>query len=219
MGPNSILNQEQVAILEAFRQSPELTSTFYFSGGTALSEYYLKHRESVDLDFFSEKKFDQQIIVQALDSWSKKHQFTLKTQFTDPTHIFFLKFANGRQLKLDFAYYPYSALEKRVSINGILVDSLFDIATNKFLTINQRTEVKDFVDIYFLSEKFSFWTLRDGVKAKFNIEIEPYLMATDYTKVKSFEVMPKMFTPLSLETLQEFFLTQAKKLGSESTGI
>ncbi|MDR1696214.1 MAG: nucleotidyl transferase AbiEii/AbiGii toxin family protein [Endomicrobium sp.] len=30
--------------------------SFYFSGGTALSEYYLRHRYSEDLDFFRKMK-------------------------------------------------------------------------------------------------------------------------------------------------------------------
>jgi len=52
MGKNSILNNRQSLILEEFQKSDFLTSKFYFTGGTALSEVYLKHRESVDLDFF-----------------------------------------------------------------------------------------------------------------------------------------------------------------------
>ena len=31
---------------------------FYLTGGTALSEYYLHHRLSEDLDFFSEQEID-----------------------------------------------------------------------------------------------------------------------------------------------------------------
>ena len=106
-------------------------------------------------------------------------------------------------------------MEAGKNIDGLVVDSLFDIAINKFLTINQRTEVKDFVDVYYLLPQFNFWQLKDGVKAKFGIEIEPFLMATDYMKVEEFENMPKMLKELNLDTLKIFFREQAKKLGYE----
>jgi len=72
------------------------------------------------------------------------------------------------------------------------------------------------VDLYYILEKFNFWELRDGVIAKFNIEIEPFLMAADYIKVENFENLPKMYKKLELQTLKKFFRKQAKKLGGES---
>lgn len=36
----------------------DLASHFYFSGGTALSHYYLQHRFSEDLDFFNHGAFN-----------------------------------------------------------------------------------------------------------------------------------------------------------------
>jgi len=33
---------------------------------------YLKHRESADLDFFSNATFDPQILLETVNSWSKK---------------------------------------------------------------------------------------------------------------------------------------------------
>ena len=43
----------------------------------------------------------------------------------------------------------HKRLEEGTKIKGFTVDSLRDIATNKLLTINQRTQVKDFVDLFF----------------------------------------------------------------------
>jgi predicted nucleotidyltransferase component of viral defense system len=215
MGQNSVLNEKQKIILDEFKADDKLSS-FYFTGGTALSEYYLKHRESEDLDFFTKSDFDPQVILEAVNAWSNKYGFTIKSNFVDPTHIYLLKFKDNDQLRVDFAKYPYSNLKEPENYDGIRVDSFFDISVNKFLTVNQRTEVKDFVDLYYVLEEFNFWQLRDGVLAKFNIEIDPFLMASNYLKVEGFENLPKMYKKLDLVTLKEFFRNQAKKLSGES---
>jgi hypothetical protein len=167
------------------------------------------------MDFFTKEKFDPQMIMEIVTAWSKTHGFEIKTEYIDPTYIYILTFKDKNVLKVDFAKYPYQNLEGPKNFDGVRVDSLFDIAANKLLTINQRTEVKDFVDIYFLSQKFNFWQLKDGVAAKFNIEIDPYLMSLDYMKANTFTNLPNMLKKLDLETLKEFFRKEAKKLSGE----
>jgi predicted nucleotidyltransferase component of viral defense system len=51
---NPILIEDQKNFLAYFRASP-LCEIFYLTGGTALSAFYLRHRLSEDLDFFSEE--------------------------------------------------------------------------------------------------------------------------------------------------------------------
>jgi hypothetical protein len=48
--PDSRLSAFQVQVLEAFFQA---TSGFYLTGGAALAGFYLAHRETHDLDFFT----------------------------------------------------------------------------------------------------------------------------------------------------------------------
>ena len=52
----SILTPFQKAILEGICQEKFITENFVFGGGTALSEFYLKHRYSEDFDFFTENE-------------------------------------------------------------------------------------------------------------------------------------------------------------------
>ena len=52
------LTKKQQLLLELVAKS-NLVNIFYLTGGTALSAFYLKHRFSEDLDFFSEQEFDQ----------------------------------------------------------------------------------------------------------------------------------------------------------------
>lgn len=218
MGKNQILDQKQKLILSEIEKDDFLTSEFYFTGGTALGLIYLQHRLSVDLDFFSFRPFDSQSILNRLKQWTQKYSFRITPQFVDPTHIYLLKFDSGQELKVDFAHFPHQPLRPRgLYQKKLKVDSQFDIAVNKLLSISQRVEVKDFVDLYFLLQKYTFWDLRNGVKKKFKIEVEPMTMAANFTAVEDFDYLPKMIKPLKLTELKEFFCKKAKQLGR--TGV
>ena len=66
MGQIQILTKEQQTILSEVGKESFFTN-FYFTGGTALSAFYLQHRYSEDLDFFSEETFDTQIVESFID--------------------------------------------------------------------------------------------------------------------------------------------------------
>ena len=216
MGKIHLFTKEQKIILDAITKTNYLQSSFYFTGGTALSNFYLSHRYSDDLDFFSENKFDNQVLLTLMDEWSSKYNFSFKSRFIEVVYIFNLVFKNKTELKVDFAYYPHKRLERGKVIDNLEIDSLLDIAVNKILTVSQRSEVKDFVDLYFLLQKFHVWDLITGVKVKFNVEIEPLLLGADFLKVEDFDFLPRMILPLTLEELKAFFRQQAKEMGLKS---
>lgn len=213
----TLLTKEQQIILKEISGNEFLAGNFYFTGGTVLAEYYLHHRLSDDLDFFSQNKFDSQTLFTFLTSLSKKHNFTYQTQFVDPTYICILNFPENLTLKLDFAYYPYPRLEEGSAYGNLQVDSLTDIAVNKLLSILQRTEVKDYVDLYFLLKKFTVWDLITGVKAKFNQEVEPLILASHFVLAENFTYLPRMVIPVELSEVRDFFLKEAEKMGGKVT--
>lgn len=215
MGQVSILTDKQKQILSEFAQSDFLKKNFYFTGGTVLSEYYLKHRYSDDLDFFSGEKFETQIIFTLIEQWSKQLKFNFQSNFAEVTYIFNLTFPDKEELKMDFSFYPYKRLESSKLRDGIEIDSLFDIAVNKLLVITQRTEVKDFVDLYFLLKTFTVSDLMAGVKKKFNVKLEPFVLASDFLKIEDFDFLPRMIKPLELDDLIEFYRDLSKKLGKK----
>lgn len=217
MGKIHILTEEQQVILDVVRYSKFFQSNFYFTGGTALSTFYLNHRYSDDLDFFSQERFDQQIILTLVQEWSKKCKFSIKSsRFTEVVYVFILQFNNKKLLKVDFGYYPYKCIEEGVKQDDIKIDSLLDIAINKLLTVSQRYEVKDFVDLYFLLQKFSVWDLIEGVRIKFKMELEPLLLGADFLKVEEFDYLPRMIKPLTIEDLKAFFRQKALVIGKKS---
>lgn len=216
MGKIQLQTREQKIILDQIKQSEFLRTRFYFTGGTALSTVYLHHRYSDDLDFFSEERFDNQTIFTLVEEWAKENDFTLEARFSEVVYMFNLIFNNHAQLKVDFGYYPYKRLKQGEIIDDIEVDSLLDIAVNKLLILSQRTDVKDFVDLYFLLKKFTVWDLIDGVKIKFRVKVDPLLLGADFLKIDDFDFMPKMIKPLTLDTLKSFYKQKAKDIAGKS---
>lgn len=215
MGKIQVLTKEQQIILDEVKKEP-FFNEFYFTGGTALSAFYLKHRYSEDLDFFTEKQFDGNDLSDIVEKWSRKHNFTFTSEFHQVVYIYMFKFANSEALKVDFGHYPHKHIKENETVNGLKIDSLTDIAVNKLLTVTQRTTIKDFVDLYFLLQEFTLWDLIEGIRIKFRMEFEPFIIVSDLLKVEDFDYLPRMIKPLTIAELKIFYRKLAKELGKKS---
>lgn len=101
MGKISILTKEQKFLLDLISKNKYFADTFYFTGGTALSEYYLRHRFSDDLAFFSQSKIEQDIIFTIINNWSDKIGFKIQSRFVDVVYRFELSFPTKVTIKID----------------------------------------------------------------------------------------------------------------------
>ena len=110
------------------------------------------HRESDDLDLFSVEPLNMSVIQSILIN---KYEF-VPSVIEENTLI---GFVNG--VKIDIIYHPFSWLEDYISEEGIRVASVTDIAAMKMhAIINSGKRPKDFVDIAFLSMRFSYNQLK-----------------------------------------------------------
>lgn len=214
MGKVSLLTKKQKIILDLISRDKYLSENFYFTGGTALAEFHLKHRLSDDLDFFTKDKIDQPVVTSLIEEWSKQFGYKYSARFVEVVYRFELVFPSKEKIKIDFGHFPYNLIYKGLNFQSMKVDSLRDIATNKMTTVNQRTDVKDFVDLYFiLMDHFTVWDLIYSAEAKFpNMIFDRYLLAQDFLKVEDFDVLPKMIKPLKLSDLKSFFRQKAREL-------
>ncbi len=220
MGKISILTKEQKILLDVIANNDYVASNYYFTGGTALCEYYLHHRYSDDLDFFSTEKIDQQVIFGLMTRWSKQLDFRFESRFVEVVYRFKITFISGTHYMVDFGNHPYIQIEPLNKKCGKMhINSLRDIASNKLFTINQRTEVKDFVDLYFiLKNRFTLWDLIYSAQKKFErAGFDMLLLAQDLLKVEDFTSLPRMIKPLTLLQLKKFFRKEAKQLGLQIT--
>jgi len=93
-----------------------------------------------------------------MSDWSEKYGYKFTSRFAEVVYRFDMNFKDGENFKVDFGFYPYIQVEKGLISDGIVVDSLRDIATNKLSVINQRIDIKDFVDLYIiLQDHYTVW--------------------------------------------------------------
>lgn len=211
---SNILTRRQRVVLAAFAKDKKLSARFYLTGGMALAGFYLGHRLSEDLDFFSEEEFD----VSAIAVFFQKHKKTLEFESIDfqqsyNRNLFFLHFPD-EVLKTEFTYFPFPRIEKPKKSEGISVDSMLDIAVNKLFTLYQRTAARDYIDFYCIT-KHSHWSVDELVKKakiKFDWHIDPLQLGAQFMKAETVEDLPRMMTPLVPTLWRSFFREQAKKL-------
>ncbi len=211
----SILSHKQKQLLDLFGKENAVSDIFYLGGGTALAEFYLHHRYSEDLDFFSEKEFNPFAITVLLKKIQKEAGIK-KVEYTQNFNrsFFFLELENEK-IKTEFTYYPFIRIEKKNKIGNLYIDSLLDIAVNKVFTIYQTPRSRDFIDLYCILQKEKNWTLDDLIKKaqiKFDNHIDPIQLGSQYMKVTELKDYPKMLIDIQKKNWQEFFIQEAKKL-------
>jgi predicted nucleotidyltransferase component of viral defense system len=213
----TILTPKQLTAMEAIASS-NLAKEFYFSGGTALSHYYLQHRLSEDLDFFRDEEFDVQSIYVTLKSLKSLIKYEgIDFQTSMNRNLFFLHFPDKTILKLEFTYYPFEQIEPPKEIDGLIVDSAIDIATNKLFTILQTPRGRDYYDLYHLIDKYGYTIpdLRMLAKQKFDWHIDPLMLASQLHKASSFLDDPILTDKTDAKQIFAYFETEAKELKRE----
>lgn len=221
---NSLLTPLQKRVLVAFFDNGMGSRKFFFTGGTALAEFYLKHRYSDDLDFFTRKigllEDDIATFRQTLSSLNLViSQETMTTEFV---RLSVNEEGSKDKLKIEFARdrAGQAMMEEPQVLKGIfVVDSFLDIAVNKVCTILSRgpDEPKDFVDLYFIltSSNYSLNYLVSRAREKeaaFDSEDGVLQFAARLRGVKNPLIMPRMIKPLSHEELSSFLVPLAEQL-------
>lgn len=214
----TILTDQQQLLLNLISKQKDLSSNFYLSGGTALAEYYLQHRVSEDLDFFSLEEIDPMSIQVSLKKIQDKGSITkIDFQQSFNRNLFFLHYKDG-VVKTEFTYYPFTQIEVPKVINGIKVDRLIDIAVNKTFTIYQQPSSRHFIDLYLII-KTKGWKFRDLMQkahAKFDSPIDPIQMGQQLLKVTELLDLPTMIIELPEKEWQDFWIQEAKNLKKEA---
>lgn len=156
--PLEIINVAQQKVLFQFGDILD-SKEFYLTGGTALSSFYLKHRRSNDLDFFTNNA--ELILPFSYNLEENLKKSGCNTQRQRGLHSFveiivkkdrdstIIHLAQDTPFRLD-------AVKQFPEYPKLNVDSLVDIATNKLLALFGRATLRDFIDIYFLIKKGYF---------------------------------------------------------------
>ena len=163
------------------------------------------HRESEDLDFFTQANFDP-VSTQILLAKT----FKLSDIVLD--HGTLNCFASG--VKLQFLHYPYRLLKTTQQYLGIHVASVQDIACSKLLTVSDRGSKKDFVDIYFILKHYSLTQLFQFLAEKYpdqNYNLLHILKSLVYFVDAEGQPMPRMHKDVSWQTIKNSISTTIKE--------
>ncbi len=150
----------------------EILSSFCLAGGTALA-LYLGHRKSVDLDFFTSLPFNVVVLKDFLEN-----NYGLRTDFMEKNTLK----GTIKGVKIDCIAHGYTLLGKPYLEEGIRLYSMEDIIAMKLSAITDNgTRLKDFIDIAFLSTRFSFYTMLKCYERKFpNVNVIRALKAVTF---------------------------------------
>lgn len=173
---------------------------FYWTGGTLLAYLYLRHRASVDLDFFSDNLFSDDEYLLAMNNLKKETSAKKITLTIRQNRRLYIVECNGEAVKLELVFFPFPAIAKRNILPefSFKADSLTDIMVNKTLSTYQRSEVKDVFDLYrYLSNqpKYNLTKLISLVEKKFGVAIEPSLL---FAKINELAKQLDSLSPLLL---------------------
>lgn len=193
-------------LLGIFKQNnPDFLSSFYLSGGSALS-LQLGHRESEDLDFFSQQFFQPELIERQLLTYGSLSETELSTG-TLNTYL--------NEVKLQFLQYPYRLISPVVDWQGIKLSSVIDIACTKLQTVGMRGSRKDFVDIFFLLKQMSLEALLRSVKKKYaesDYSETHILKSLIYFEDAEVQPMPRLHQDVSWDQIKDTIIESVKTI-------
>lgn len=176
---------------------------YYMIGGTALS-IQLGLRESYDFDFCVPDWFNNQVLLQELQTLGKME---VKQNQKGTCDVIL----NGVQVS--FFYYPNQLIKEAVKTNEIpklKMASILDIAIMKLVAIGGRGAKKDFFDLYNIINKCNVTIdeIVSGLVQKYgnNINYLNTLMGLSYFEDAEQEILPKTFIEYDWEKIKRFFI-------------
>lgn len=164
--PN-VLTPLQFQLLHLLFEEPEISESFFLSGGCGLSWGYLEHRRSKDLDLFSREAVNLEDLELTLESLLTSRGMRLTKIRSSSTFVRFQVESVSETTLLDFVTEDPTEIASPNIKDEIRLDSLIDIAVNKVIAL-EREEVKDSVDLFLLlrDHGFNIFDLMEKAKVK-----------------------------------------------------
>lgn len=184
----------------------------YLAGGTALA-LQIGHRMSIDLDFFTQEKFDENLVATEL---------TKLQNFKERQRAWATVLGSVGETKFSIFYYKYNIIDDLLPFEGINIIGKRDIAAMKIHAISDRGVKRDFIDVYFLAKEFSLEQMIDFYDKKYGLsdhKLYPIIKGLGYFADAEDDKMPEMLIPVDWEEVKKFFLKETKHLAKEKLGL
>lgn len=184
-------------------QSNKAFDNLILVGGTSLA-LQIGHRISIDIDLFGKIDIEKIELNNLLSSYGE----VVEIQQTKNINIYIL---NG--VKTDIVNYSYPWLKQPILTEGLKLAGKEDIAAMKLSAITGRGSKKDFIDMYFLLQKFSLPEMLSFYEQKYSDgSVFMVLRSLSYFDDAEEDVMPRMLVDVSWKKVKEKIISELKKL-------
>ena len=182
---------------------------FCLAGGTACA-IYLNHRTSDDLDFFSKQEL---IHFEMQNSLRSRGQFIV--DYTNSQTLV----GRFNETKVSFFNYDYPLIREARDFLDIKISSLEDIGCMKIDAISSRGNKRDFVDLYFILNKFNlglkeFFKYFDKKYGMKNFNIYHILKSLVYFDDADKDPELNMLVRFSWKDVKNFYISEIKKINN-----
>lgn len=180
---------------------------FYLAGGTSLA-LQIGHRTSLDFDFYTKKEFEPPRLREKFDKRFKKVR---EIHVAEGTLILDIE-----GIELSFFRYPYKLVKPCLKLEDVNLASVEDIAAMKILAISQRGKRRDFIDIYFLIQKFGLKKIMELTKEKYSMfNIYVGLQGLSYFKDADEDLEVdrfRLFEKISWEKIKNYIVKEVNEV-------
>ena len=188
---------------------------FYLTGGTALARFYFQHRESNDLDLFTnDQTRDFSIVNRTVLGIFHTLDLQIISQAATDTFIQYIVVdPAGTSLKVDMVKDVPVHFGDPSILAGVRIDSLENIGSNKVLAVFGRTDAKDFIDLYWIlkNSTLTFDALFEQAREK-DLGLSELYLAYALQNIGKIRLFPRMLQPLPWDEIRTFFETLARQL-------
>ena len=185
---------DTLELLKVLMRQP-LLEQMRLVGGTSLALQY-GHRQSVDLDFFGNTTEDVDELTEMMHDCAEN---VIRGNCTKRIKAYYLN-----NIKVDLVNYDYKWIDEPVISDGLRLASPKDIAAMKVNAVMGRGTKKDFVDVYFLLQHYSFDDIIQFYLQKYTDGSEyRALLSMTYFGDADPQPMPYMFQQVDWETIRD----------------
>lgn len=205
----SVIDENRKNVLKKITDNIHLEK-YYMAGGTALA-LQTGIRESFDFDFFVQKEYDTQLLLNELKKLGKLNVTYISK---DTLHCVL------DEVQLTFLYFPNELIKELIKVdnyNNLYLASIIDIATMKLIAISQRGTKKDFFDLYNICTKYNY-SLKDifnFLDIKYNQDKLNYFhieKSVIYFEDAEDEILPKTYIEYDWEKIKKFYIKQSESI-------
>jgi hypothetical protein len=187
-------------------QGSEYFKDFVLVGGTALS-LQIGHRQSVDIDLFTQAAFDKNSIIDYLKTHYKNqyHEFFN----ADKIFQFTIDTPEEKNIKVDLVHYDAPYIEPPRTEESITYLGIKDIAAMKLRVMaNGKHRAKDYIDMCYILADISLDEVFESFKKKYG--------GNDITNIKKALSESNLVNPYEWEKIkmikQDFFTSDIEEL-------